>query len=133
LALLIVVNSLSAFAYTRKSTLFDKFVNEKCHILVTKDIIFPYGKNQLKVGSASLFVRRIDKVNNRRLKAGRLLKFHSVDDVEVNFTDNSIASMCFKGGDDKCVQLYSIYSERFDEITDNSLQIKCNINPTIDF
>lgn len=105
---------------------------EKCNIEVTKDIIIPYGYMGINSGSVNIQTRTIDKNNNRRLKAGRILKIMNMTDNIILLDDASVHSLCVLNGYGGCTDLDELEAEKFESYSGKTMRLNCEKKPTID-
>jgi hypothetical protein len=129
----IILAALMSFSAIARS--FEAVVREeKCNIEVTKDIIIPYGYYGITSGSVNIAVAKVDNSNNRRLKAGRILKIKKLD-IQNNLIlidDANIANLCVINGFGGCADLYDLESNKFESYSKNTMKLNCQSKPTVD-
>lgn len=105
---------------------------EKCNIEVTKDIIIPYAYSGIHSGSINISMSKVDNSNNRRLKAGRILKIKKLEEHTIQIDDAHVANLCVLDGYGGCADLYDFQAEKFESYSAKTLRLNCEKKPTID-
>jgi hypothetical protein len=106
--------------------------DKKCVIEVTKDIIIPFGQRSVMVGRFSVESSQVDLNNNRRLKAGRILKIDYASNQAIELEDKAISALCFTNTKGNCSDPRVLDSSNFEAFSGNYLKLNCQSKPTID-
>ncbi|WPU66123.1 hypothetical protein [Peredibacter starrii] len=123
---------LSSFTVFAKDQMLSDIIQEKrCHLEVAQDVIIQASQPSVTVGNALLVMKQKDTANNRRLKAGRVLKISSNDENYIFFNDAHVESICVYEPH-FCHELGRIKASDFERWSQNKLKLVCNGKPTID-
>ena len=129
LLLTLLVFSFSIFA--KEQMVSDILQEKKCQIEVAQDVVVQYSQGAVTAGNTLLVMKGIDKANNRRLKAGRVLKIAGADENYILFEDAHVESMCIYQTN-FCHELNRIKASEFEAWSQKKLKLVCNGKPTID-
>lgn len=129
LLLTLLASSFSLFA--REQMVSDILQEKRCQIEVAQDVIVQYSQGAVTAGNTLLVMKHVDKANNRRLKAGRVLKIASTDENYILFDDAHVESLCVYQNN-FCHELGRIKAADFEAWSQKKLKLVCNGKPTID-
>ena len=129
LSALFVLSSLSAFAGDLRWEVEDK----NCHVEVLEDVYILHSTQDVILDKVRLTALSINRNENRRLRAGRIIPVRTVTDDKIIFRDGTMRDICvFASNNGMCLWTRNLDVSDIATYSQGMLQMVCVPKGTVD-